>query len=118
MAGTSDKLLNGAGLVELWSIIKAEDAKKATTSTMEVPVSTDWLEEGAGSYMQMVDLEGILATDNPIADVVMGDDSSANALYAKAWSCITRIVTDDDMVVLYANKAPTTAFTIQLKVVR
>lgn len=120
MAGTNDKLLNGAGLVELWSIIKAEDEKKATTSTMEVPVSTDWLADDAnGGYIQMVELEGILATDNPIPDVVMGDDVAANELYAKAWSCITRIVTEDDMVTLYANKeAPTTAFTMQLKVVR
>ncbi len=93
--------------------------EKASTETYTVEVTTDWLEDGNGGYLQMVELDGILATDNPIPDVVMGDDVAANELYAKAWSCITRIVTDDDMVNLYANKeAPTTAFTMQLKVVR
>lgn len=120
MAGTNDKLLNGAGLVELWSIIKAEDEKKATTSTMEVPVSTDWRADDAnGGYIQMVELEGILATDNPIPDVILGDDIDANKLYKAAWSLVDRIVTEDDMITLYANgSAPTTAFTMQLKVVR
>jgi hypothetical protein len=88
--------------------------------TYGVAVTNTWLEDDAnGGYLQMVELEGILATDNPIADIVMGDDVDANELYAKAWSCITRIVTEDDMVTLYANKeAPATAFTMQLKVVR
>ena len=89
-------------------------------ATYGVSVTNTWLEDDAnGGYLQMVELEGILATDNPIADIVMGDDVDANELYAKAWSCITRIVTEDDMVTLYANKeAPATAFTMQLKVVR
>lgn len=90
------------------------------TETITMTVTTDWLADDVnGGYLQMVELDGILATDNPIADVVMGDDVAANELYAKAWSCITRIFTEDDMVTLYANKeAPTTAFTVQLKVVR
>jgi hypothetical protein len=96
------------------------DIGAATTTTYTATATTDWLADDTnGGYLQMVELEGILATDNPIADIVMGDDVAANELYAKAWSCITRIVTDDDMVNLYANKeAPTTAFTMQLKVVR
>lgn len=90
------------------------------TETITMTVTTDWLADDVnGGYLQMVEIDGILATDNPIADIVMGDDVAANELYAKAWSCITRIFTEDDMVTLYANKeAPTTAFTMQLKVVR
>lgn len=92
---------------------------KKLTETFTATVTTNWLADGNGGYLQMVEVDGILATDNPIADVVMGDDVAANELYAKAWSCITRIFTEDDMVTLYANKeAPTTAFTMQLKVVR
>lgn len=88
--------------------------------TYVATVTTDWLADDAnGGFTQTVAADGILSTDNPIADIVMGDDVAANELYAKAWSCITRIVTDDDMVTLYANgSAPTTAFTMQLKVVR
>lgn len=89
------------------------------THTYTVTVTTDWLEGDDGGYTQSVDVNGVLATDNPIADIVMGEDAEANELYATAWGCINRIVTDDDIVFLYANgDAPATAFTMQLKVVR
>ncbi len=90
------------------------------TETFTATVTTDWLADDAnGGYLQMVELDGILATDNPIPDVILGDDIDANKLYKAAWSLVDRIVTEDDMVTLYANgEAPTTAFTMQLKVVR
>ena len=92
---------------------------KASTTTYTVSATAEWMEDDMGGYMQMVDIDGILATDNPVADVVLGDDVDANALYKAAWSLVDRIVTDNDVVVLYANsEAPTTAFTFQLKVVR
>ena len=91
----------------------------SASCTYVVTVTTDWMENDNGGYMQIVDVDGILSMDNPIADVVMGDDVAANELYAQAWNCITRITTDDDAVILYANKeAPVVAFTMQLKVVR
>ena len=89
------------------------------TETFTATVTTDWLEDVNGGYLQMVEVDGILATDNPSGDVILGDDIDANKLYKAAWNLVDRIVTDDDMVTLYANdSAPTTAFTIQLKVVR
>lgn len=83
-------------------------------------VNTQWDIDGAnGGYYKTISIEGINATDNPIADVVLGTDIDANTLYLDSWSCITRITTTENAVTLWANKsAPTTAFTLQLQVVR
>ena len=69
--------------------------------------------------MQTVSVSSIFATDNPIADVVLGSDVEANALYLAAWALVTRITTANGSITLYANgEAPTTAFSVQLKAVR
>lgn len=69
--------------------------------------------------MQTVTVNGILYEDNPIADVILGSDVDANALYLEAWACITRITTEAGSITLYANgDAPASAFTCQLKTVR
>lgn len=92
---------------------------KASTVTYTVNVPVSWSENSAGGYMQSVTVSGILSTDNPMADVILGSDVDANALYLEAWACITRITTEAWSITLYANgDAPTTAFTCQLKAVR
>lgn len=92
---------------------------KASTATYTVSVPASWSENSAGGYMQTVSVNGMLATDNPIADVILGADVDANALYIEAWSRVTRITTAANSITLYANgDAPETAFTIQLKAVR
>lgn len=90
----------------------------AATYTAVVPLS--WIEDAVnGGHKQTIAVAGILSTDNPVADIVLGADVDANVLYLKAWGCITRITTADGSITLYANEsAPTTAFTIQMKVVR
>lgn len=92
----------------------------ASTATYNVNVTETWTEDTVnGGYTQTVAVAGILSTDNPIADVILGSDIEANATYLEAWSCVTRITTSDDSITLYANgDAPTSAFTCQLKVVR
>lgn len=93
----------------------------ATTKTYQVNVSNaNWIEDTVnGGYYCTVAVTGILATDNPIADIVLGANRETNALYLSVWSLVTRIVTEDDSVILYANESiPSTSFTMQLKVVR
>lgn len=96
----------------------ADDAKTlaenaATTETYTASVGTAWT-----ANTQTVSVSGILASDNPVVDVVLGSDADANAAYLEAWGKVNRIVTAGDSVTLYATDAPETAFTIQLKVVR
>lgn len=95
-------------------------AGAASTATYNVNVSEIWTDDTInGGYTQTVAVAGILSTDNPIADVVLGSDIEANATYLEAWSCVTRITTADGSITLYANgDAPTSAITCQLKVVR
>ena len=93
---------------------------KASTITYSVSVPLAWAEDSAnGGYYQTVSVSGILASDNPIADIVLGTDIAANAEYLSAWALVTRITTAADSITLYANgEAPATAFTMQLKAVR
>lgn len=102
------------------NIIDINELKLPSSTTYTVPVTATWTADSTnGGYVQSVSVPGILESDNPIADIVLGEDISANDLYLDAWSLITRITTEDDNITLWANKnAPTTSFTVQLKVVR
>lgn len=102
----------------------AETARKnlgtASTETITVSVGTSWTKDTTnGGYYQTCTATSMKAGDNPVVDVILGDDIAANALYKEAWACVDRVVTAADSVTVYANeKAPTTAFTFQAKVVR
>lgn len=93
----------------------------AKTITYQANVSNiAWTEDAVnGGYFCKVTVTGMLSADNPIVDIVLGADTNANVLYLESWAMVTRIVTSDNAVTLYANRGiPTTAFTIQIKVVR
>lgn len=91
----------------------------AASGTYTVPVGTSWKAHSSGGYYQTIAVQGILESDNPIADIVLGTDIATNGAHLDAWSEITRIVTANGSVTLYANEdAPAVAFTMQLKVVR
>ena len=92
----------------------------ATTATYTASVTTTWTADSTnGGYYQTVSVSGILATDNPIADIVLGSNVTTNKTYKEAWALVDRITTAANSITLYANeKAPTVAFTVQLKVVR
>lgn len=86
--------------------------------TASVPVS--WSADGTnGGYKQTITVSGILATDNPIYDVVLGDDTAANELYLDAFSLVARLTTANGSITLWTNgDAPTTAFSIKMVVMR
>jgi len=89
----------------------------ATARNFTVNVGTEWQEEGIG-YFQTVAVSGILAADDPIADVVLGEDAEENSLILSAWSNVTRITTAAGAVTIWCKQPPTTEFTVKLKVVR
>ena len=92
----------------------------AISKTFTASVSTGWTTDSTnGGYYKNVTVDGILASDNPIVDLVLGTDVAANALYVTAWGRVTRITTAANTVKLWANDvAPETAFNIQIKAVR
>lgn len=93
---------------------KAEEA----TYTVDVPVA--WVsDETNGGYTQTISVAGILESDNPIWDLVLGTDPDTNDTYEEAYALIDRLTTANGSITLWANgDAPTTAITVQLKVVR
>lgn len=94
-----------------------EDAAVTETYTVEVD-GDSWYDSSDGFWMNNVSVPGLLSTDNPIADVVLGLDKSANKLYEKAWGLVEFIQTYDDRATIYATDRPDISFTMQLKVVR
>lgn len=78
-----------------------------------------WQSDPNGGFSQTANASGILATDYPIADVILGADTVANALMLDSWGCITRVETSNGTVTIYANDSkPISSFNVLLKVVR
>lgn len=90
---------------------------KASTVTYPATVTTTWKTSGSYRY-QDITVNGILATDNPVVDIVPGSDNAANVLYAEAICKVFRITTSANSIRVWAKEVITTAFPIQLKVVR
>ena len=90
-------------------------AAQTVTLTCTVPVS--WTASGS-YYSQTVAVAGMLAADNPIADILPGTDHDANKLYAEAWGKVQSITTLAGKVAIWCTEAPAVAFPVQFKVVR
>lgn len=90
-------------------------AAKTVTLTCTVPVS--WTASGS-YYTQTVAVTGMLAADNPVADILPGTDNDANKLYAEAWGKVQSITTLVGKVTIWCTEAPTVAMPVQFKVVR
>lgn len=95
----------------------ASEVGAATTTTYTATVTTTWTASGEHFY-QDVTVSGILATDNPMVDINAGSDNAANALYSEAICKVFRITTSANKIRVWATENVTTAFPIQLKVVR
>ena len=94
--------------------------QKAVVSVFPVQIPLSWTADATnGGYYTTVSVDGILASDAPDFDILLGADIDANALYLEAWGAITRAVANAGSITIYANgDKPTTAFTMQVKVVR
>jgi hypothetical protein len=77
----------------------------------------DWTGTEA-PFAQIQAVPGILATDVPIVDVVLGGDWEVDEARLEAWGHIYRIVTNNDSITAYAREKPDVALPLQLKVVR
>lgn len=91
----------------------------ATMTLINVSVNTTWSTNSSGGYMKTVTASGVLATDVPVVGIVMSSDVSAATLQGKAFANVNRITTAANSITLYAfTTAPTTAFTLQMLIVR
>ena len=107
--------------VSEFSMRSLKEELDALTFEATVTVSETWTEDTTnGGFYQTVSVDGILATDNPVVDVVLGSDIEANKLYKDAWKLVDRVVAATNSVTLYVNNSlsPSTAFTMFMKAVR
>lgn len=94
-----------------------ESIGAAVTKTLTCTVPVSWTASGS-YYSQTVAVAGMLAADNPIADILPGTDNDANKLYAEAWSKVQSITTLAGKVTIWCTETPAVAFPVQFKVVR
>lgn len=91
----------------------------SSTATYEAEISTNWETSETGEYIQSVEVAGILATDNPIVDVVLDSSKNTALSQLEAWSCVSKIETaDGSITVTCLEEAPAVAIPIQLKAVK
>ena len=104
------------GVIDLTKL-EAEVAKKAVTETRYATVTTNWTAKD-GYYYQDIPVNGIITSDNPVADIMPSEDNDANTLYEEAMCKVFRITTAANSIRVWATEAINIAFPIQLKVVR
>ena len=98
-------------------IVSGGGGSSSVTYTAEI--GTNWVAAETGEYTQTVVVNGILATDNPIVDVVLATAKNTALSQLEAWSLISKIETSNGSItVTCLEEAPTTAILIQIKVVR
>lgn len=105
---------------DVLAAIKLMLDSKAVTTTLTATIPAAWSADTTnGGYYQIVAVPGILASDNPIVDLVLGTDVAANTNQKRSWSYVDRIVTAEGSVTVYANnRMPEVALNVQMKVVR
>ncbi|MEI3541741.1 MAG: BppU family phage baseplate upper protein [Acutalibacteraceae bacterium] len=97
-------------------IVSGGGGSSSVTYTAEI--GTNWVAAETGEYTQTVVVNGILATDNPIVDVVLATAKNTALSQLEAWSLISKIETSNGSItVTCLEEAPTTAIPIQIKVV-
>ena len=86
-----------------------------TVLNYTITLGTSW-SGSAAPYTQAVTVNGILATDTPILDLVT--TTSGYSDEETAWSNIFKAVASTDIITFYAKDKTTKSISINVKVVR
>lgn len=120
MAIKFEGLVDKKGLLFLYEQLKGlfvhRDAVQHITQT-EVP-SEGWEPSDGNGVSITVQVEGIKATDTPVIGIVQSGDSNEDSVMRDNWGNVTRVVTGEGNITLYANVAPSAPIQIQMEVVR
>lgn len=113
-ANTNAELNKKANTSDVYSKTDA-DGRFAKTVTYTATVGTAWTAK-TGYVQQTITVNGILATDNPIIDLVT---STADfAAQQEAWGKVFKVTTAANSITLYASETTEKAISLQIKVVR
>jgi len=86
-------------------------------AVLTTTIDTNW-QGSTAPYTKTQTVNGLLATDTPIVDVVMSGNFGTDEARIEAWGHVYRITTANNAITLYATEKPTVSLPIQLKVVR
>lgn len=91
---------------------------KATTATYTATITTAWVGERS-PYNQVISVPEIKATDNPLVDILLSDDTETAIKEKTEYSKISDIQTLDGQIkVICLEEKPEAEMNIQIKVVR
>ncbi|MGN1043519.1 MAG: hypothetical protein ACI4PR_01785 [Acutalibacteraceae bacterium] len=92
---------------------------KAEIKKYTATIGTSWTQESENKYTQSISIDGILATDAPIIDLILSDDVTTANAQIEAWSCVSKITTTDGgLTVSCYNTQPTSEVQIQIICIR
>lgn len=106
---TNPKLGNNA-------ITEEKIVSGAVSTTFTATLGTTW--SGSGPYTQTVEIEGLLATDNPIIDVTASGTFATDKKRDEEFSKVYRATVQDGSITFYAKEAPTVELPVRLLCVR
>ena len=98
-------------------LVVSEGGSTSVKYTAEI--GTVWTTGESGEYLQTIEIPGILATDNPIVDLIQSTSIETAKSELEAWSLISKITTQNDNITVYCyNSAPSINLNINLLCVR
>lgn len=108
----NDRLLNDA--------VHAENILNGSVSIIyTATIGTTWNDtNGEAPYYQDIVIDGLLATDTPVIDMVPSDDYAVAVNQTYAWAEIYRMVSSNNVLTVYAMHTTSTAVPIKLICVR
>lgn len=105
------------GTLEIKSDAQINGLSELYTTTLTALGWTDT--SGNAPFIQTVNIQGILATDTPIIDVVLSSTSETAKSQLEAFSCLSKVETADGSITATClDTKPTIDIPIKLKVIR
>lgn len=86
------------------------------TNTYTATLTTNWTANDDGYYTQTLTVGGILASDNPIIDIIASTTDYENE--QTMWGRVFKAVTSENAITFYASKSTELSLTLNIKVVR
>lgn len=119
-AVTADKILDGAvtnGKIGNGAVTAGKIAANAVSNIYTATVTTTWT-GSAAPYYQDITVNGLLAADKPIVDIVPSSTFATAEAQLEAWSAIYRMTASANKLRVYATEKTTVAVPIQILCVR
>lgn len=99
------------------SVTGAKLAANAVSSVYTATLNTTWTGSSA-PYSKAQTISGILASDNPIIDLVPSDTYAEAQQQEEAWASIYRVVASANALTFYAHEKPTVSLPIKVQCIR